>query len=63
MSVKLKNNIAIVVEDGVEYNENYITQYIDGVNITTESKDFKFYFTYNNDIIEFYYIKDNEKYI
>ena len=64
MSVKLKDNIAVVVEDGVEYNGNYKTQYIDGVtniNITTESKNFKFYFTYNNDIIEFYYMKDNEK--
>ena len=62
MSVKLKDNIAVVVEDGVEYNGNYKTQYIDGVtniNITTESKNFKFYFTYNNDII--YYMKDNEK--
>ena len=64
MSVKLKDNIAVVVEDGVEYNGNYKTQYIDGVtniNITTESKNFKFYFTYNNDIIEFYYMKDNRK--
>ena len=64
MSVKLKDNIAVVVEDGVEYNGNYKTQYIDGVtniNITTESKNFKFYFTYNNDIIEFYYMKDNKK--
>lgn len=64
MSVKLKDNIAVVVEDGVEYNGNYKTQYSDGVtniNITTESKNFKFYFTYNNDIIEFYYMKDNEK--
>lgn len=64
MSVKLKDNIAVVVEDGVEYNGNYKTQYIDGVtniNITTESKNFKFYFTYNNIIIEFYYMKDNEK--
>lgn len=64
MSVKLKDNIAVVVEDGVEYNGNYKTQYIDGVtniNITTESKNFKFYFTYNNDIIEFYYMKDNGK--
>ena len=64
MSVKLKDNIAVVVEDGVEYNGNYKTQYIEGVtniNITTESKNFKFYFTYNNDIIEFYYMKDNEK--
>lgn len=64
MSVKLKDNIAVVVEDGVEYNGNYKAQYIDGVtniNITTESKNFKFYFTYNNDIIEFYYMKDNEK--
>lgn len=64
MSVKLKDNIAVVVEDGVEYNGNYKTQYSDGVtniNITTESKNFKFYFTYNNDIIKFYYMKDNEK--
>lgn len=64
MSVKLKDNIAVVVEDGVEYNGNYKTQYIDGVtniNITTESKNFKFYFIYNNDIIEFYYMRDNEK--
>ena len=64
MSVKLKDNIAVVVEDGVEYNGNYKTQYSDGVtniNITTESKNFKFYFTCNNDIIEFYYMKDNEK--
>ena len=64
MSVKLKDNIAVVVEDGVEYNGNYKTQYIDGVtniNITNESKNFKFYFTYNNDIVEFYYMRDNEK--
>lgn len=64
MSVKLKDNIAVAVEDGVEYNGSYKAQYIDGVtniNITTESKNFKFYFTYNNDIIEFYYMKDNEK--
>lgn len=31
MSVKLKDNIVVVVEDGVEYNENYKTQHIDGV--------------------------------
>lgn len=64
ISVKLKNNIAVVIEDGAEYHGSYKTQYIDGVtniNITTESKDFKFYFTYNNDIIKFYYMKDDEK--
>lgn len=64
MSVKLKDNITVVVEYGVEYYENYKTQYVDGVtniNITTENKIFKFYSTYNNDIIEFYYMKDNEK--
>ena len=64
MIVKLKDNVADVTIDGVEYHGSYKTQYIDGVtniNITTESKNFKFYFTYNNDIIEFYYMKDNEK--
>lgn len=64
ISVKLKDNIAVVVEDGAEYHGSYKTQYIDGVtniNVTTESKNFKFYFTYNNDIVEFYYMKDNEK--
>lgn len=64
MSVKLKDNIAVVVEDGAEYHGNYKTQYIDGItniNVTTESKNFKFYFTYNNDIVEFYYMRDNEK--
>ena len=64
ISVKLKDNIAVVVEDGAEYHGSYKTQYIDGVtniNVTTESKNFKYYFTYNNDIVEFYYMKDNEK--
>lgn len=64
ISVKLKDNIAVVVEDGAEYHGSYKTQYIDGItniNVTTESKNFKFYFTYNNDIVEFYYMKDNEK--
>ena len=64
MSVKLKDNIAIVVEDDTEYHGSYKTQYMDGIaniNVTTESKNFKFYFAYNNDIVEFYYMKDNEK--
>lgn len=64
ISVKLKDNIAVVIEDGAEYHGSYKTQYIDGItniNVTTESKNFKFYFTYNNDIVEFYYMRDNEK--
>lgn len=64
ISVRLKDNVAVVVEDGTEYHGSYKTQYIDGItniNVTTESKNFKFYFTYNNDIVEFYYMRDNEK--
>lgn len=64
ISVKLKGNIAVVVEDGVEYNGNYKTQYIDGVtniNVSCENRQFVFYFKYNDDIIEFYYIRNNEK--
>lgn len=64
ISVKLKDNVADVIEDEIEYHGSYKTQYVDGVtniNVTTDNKNFKFYFTYNNDIIEFYYMKDNEK--
>lgn len=47
-----------------EYHGSYTTQYVDditNINVTTENKNFKFYFKYNNDVIKFYYMKDNEK--
>lgn len=64
ISVKLKDNVADIIENEIEYHGSYKTQYIDGVtniDVTTENKKFKFYFTYNNDIVQFYYMKDNEK--
>jgi len=64
ISVKLKGNVAYVVENGVEYDGSYTTKYVDditNITVTTENKNFKFYFKYNNDVIEFYYMKDNEK--
>ena len=64
ISVRLKDNVADVVADGVEYHGSYTTQYVDeitNINVTTENRNFKFYFKYNNDIIEFYYMKNDEK--
>lgn len=60
ISVRLKDNVA----DVVEYHGSYTTQYVDeitNINVTTENRNFKFYFKYNNDIIEFYYMKNGEK--
>lgn len=64
ISVRLKDNVADVVADGVKYHGSYTTQYVDeitNINVTTENRNFKFYFKYNNDIIEFYYMKNDEK--
>jgi hypothetical protein len=62
--VTLKDNVADVVEDGIKYHGNYTTQYIDGITniiVTTENKNFTFYFKYNDDVVEFYYVKNNKK--
>ena len=64
ISVRLKDNVADVVADGVEYHGSYTIQYVNeitNINVTTENRNFKFYFKYNNDIIEFYYMKNDEK--
>lgn len=64
MSVKLKDNIAFVIEDDIEYHGSYKTQYIDGItniNVTTENKNFTFYFKYNDNVVKFYYVKDDNK--
>lgn len=64
ISVKLKDNVADVIEDEIEYHGSYKTQYVDGVtniNVYCENKQFVFYFKYNDDVVEFYYMKDNEK--
>lgn len=64
ISVTLLNNVAEVIENGIEYHGEYHTQYIDGITniiVTTENKNFIFYFQYNDYVVEFYYIKDNNK--
>lgn len=64
ISVRLKDNVAVVVEDGEEYYGSYITQYVDEITniyVSCENKKFTFYFKYNDNMIEFYYMKDNER--
>lgn len=64
ISVRLKDNVAFVVEDGKEYYGSYTTQYLDEITniyVSCENKKFTFYFKYNDNVIEFYYMKDNEK--
>ena len=62
--VRLKDNVADVVEDEMEYHGSYTTQYVDEITniyVSCENKKFTFYFKYNDNVVEFYYMKDNEK--
>lgn len=64
ISVRLKDNVADVVEDGMKYHGSYTTQYVDEITniyVSCENKKFTFYFKYNDNVVEFYYMKDNEK--